>query len=320
MKLAPLLAQYLYTNKRLNLPGIGSFFLDSSLIIEDENNKHNKAGNIQGISFENNPSIKDTKDLIDFISSQTGKMKALATADLDSYLELAQQFLNIGKPFLVEGIGSLVKIKSGQFAFTSGDIMPDKLKEYSAREISSTASTEESFADYKKNSVTNKGKAGWRKPVALLLLLAGIGLAIWGGYTMYKKTTGEEENFSAVSDKNQPAEIVQVTDTIIPATNDSIPITKTNLPVVTDTATKAIQSIHQGNYKFVIEVANKKRAFYRYEMLKKARVSIQISTADSITFKLFFVLPATVMDTARIIDSLTIWYPALNKRRAFVEL
>jgi hypothetical protein len=318
LKLAPLLAQYLYTNKRLDLPGIGTFFLDPSFIIEEENSKHSRPGNMQGISFENNPSVKDTKDLIEFISSQTGKMKALATADLDSYLELAQQFLNIGKPFLVEGVGSLVKIKSGQFAFTSGDIMPEKLKEYSAREISSTSSTEESFSDYKKNSVTNKGNSGWRKPVALLLLLAGIGLAIWGGYTMYKKTTGED-NFSATPDKNKTEETVQVIDTIIPATNDSIPITKTNLPVITDTAAKAIQSIPRGNYKFVIEVANKKRAFYRYEMLKKASLSIQMSTNDSITFKLFFVLPATAMDTARINDSLTIWYPALNKRRAFVE-
>ena len=316
MKLAPLLAQYLYTNKRLNLPGIGSFFLDSSLIIEDENNKHNKAGNIQGISFENNPSIKDTKDLIDFISSQTGKMKALATADLDSYLELAQQFLNIGKPFLVEGIGSLVKIKSGQFAFTSGDIMPEKLKEYSAREISSTSSTEESFSDYKKNSVTNKGKAGWRKPVALLLLLAGVGLAIWGGYTMYKKTTGED---NVVTPDNKPQETVQVIDTIIPEKKDSVPETKTNVSEVSANAAPTIQSIPQGNYKFIIEVANKKRAFYRYEMLKKARLPIQITTTDSITFKLFFVMPATAMDTARINDSLTIWYPALNKRRAFVE-
>jgi hypothetical protein len=273
---------------------------------------------MEGISFENDPSIKETKDLIDFISSQTGKMKALATADLDSYLELAQQFLNIGKPFLVEGIGSLVKIKSGQFAFTSGDIMPEKLKEYSAREIHSTASTEESFADYKNNSVSNKGKAAWRKPVALLLLLAGVGLAIWGGYTMYKKTTGED-NFSTASDKNQPAEIVQVPDSITPATNDSVSITKTNLPVTRDSATKTIQSIPQGNYKFVIEVANKKRAFYRYEMLKKSSVPIQMSTTDSIIFKLFFVLRATAMDTARINDSLTIWYPAVNKRRTFVE-
>ena len=148
--------------------------------------------------------------------------------------------------------------------------------------------------------------------------MAGVGLAIWGGYTMYKKTTAED-NLSTTSDRNKPIETIQVTDTIIGPKNDSVPAAKTNLPVVSDTANKAIQNIPQGNYKFVIEVANKKRAFYRYEMLKKAKLSIQMSTNDSITFKLFFVLRATVMDTARINDSLTIWYPAVNKRRAFVE-
>ena len=311
MKLAPLLAKYLYTNKRLDLPGIGTFLLDPSFIIEEESSKHGRQANMQGISFENNPSVKDTRDLVDFISSQTGKMKALATADLDSYLELAQQFLNIGKPFLVEGIGNLVKIKSGQFAFTSGEIMPEKLKEYSAREISSTASTEESFADYKKNAVSNKGNSKWRNPVGLLLLLAGVGLAIWGGYTMYKKTTGEN-NFSTTSDEKKPEENVQITDTIVSVKKDSVSIAKDSMPL-------AIQKIPEDKYKFVIEVANKKRAFYRYEMLKKSSLPIQMSTTDSITFKLFFVLTATAMDTARINDSLTIWYPAVNKRRTFVE-
>ena len=265
---------------------------------------------MEGISFENNPSIKDTGGLIDFISLQTGKMKALATADLDSYLELALQFLNIGKPFLFEGIGSLVKIKSGQFAFTSGQVMPDMMKEYSAREISSTSSTEESFSDVQ-NGGSKKGNSKWKKPIALLLLLAGIGLAIWGGYTMYKKTTGQDD-FSTVSDENKSEETVLVADTTMAVKKDSVTQVKDSLPI-------AKQGLPQGSYKFVIEEANKRRAFYRYEMLKKSKLPIQMSTTDSITFKLFFVLSATAMDTARINDSLTIWYPAVNKRRTFVE-
>jgi len=54
-------------------------------------------------------------------------------------------------------------------------------------------------------------------------------------------------------------------------------------------------------------------------MLKKSGVAVQISTGDSISYKLFFVLRATPADTARITDSLTIFYPALNKKRAFAE-
>ena len=73
------------------------------------------------------------------------------------------------------------------------------------------------------------------------------------------------------------------------------------------------------SYRFVIEVAAKKRAFYRYYMLKKGNIPVQMSTTDSTTFKLYFTLPATSADTARIADSLTSRYPALNKRKTFAE-
>ncbi|MEK7225799.1 MAG: hypothetical protein AAB221_08960, partial [Bacteroidota bacterium] len=112
MKLAPLLAQYLYTHKRLDLPGIGSFVLHSTDVDEPDNNKQGKPIRPEDIHFDNNPGLKEAPDLIQFIAGQTGKIKALAAADLDSHLSIIQQFLNIGKPFLLEGIGSLVKIKS----------------------------------------------------------------------------------------------------------------------------------------------------------------------------------------------------------------
>ena len=130
MKLAPILAEYLYQNKKLELPGIGVFHLNQSNISEEDNEKHIRFTGESPISFEADPSIKQSPDLINFISLQTGKMKALAAADLDSHLELAQQFINIGKPFLFEGIGSLVKIKSGRYEFVSGLVENEKIKEF----------------------------------------------------------------------------------------------------------------------------------------------------------------------------------------------
>ena len=60
---------------------------------------------LDGVRFESKPFLKDTPDLIAFIAEKTGKMRALAAADLDSHLVLAEEFLNIGKPFAFEGIG-----------------------------------------------------------------------------------------------------------------------------------------------------------------------------------------------------------------------
>jgi hypothetical protein len=54
-------------------------------------------------------------------------------------------------------------------------------------------------------------------------------------------------------------------------------------------------------------------------MLKNGNIPIRMSTTDSTTFKLYFELPATTADTARITDSLTSRYPSINKRKAFAE-
>jgi hypothetical protein len=302
LKIAPLLAQYLYIHKRMDLPGFGTFLLDPSVTIEPENNRQNKPSNLEGVSFENNSAITDATDLIKFISTQTGKIKALAAADLDSHLGLAQQFLNIGKPFLLEGIGSLVKLKSGEFTFTSGHAMPGVMKDYQAKEVSAATTTEEPFTDYKSTFYTRKGKSKWNKPVVFLLLLAGIALAIGGGYTVYKRTTAKN-NADPVKEEKQETILVQDTalhqkDTVIEP--------------------KQMTAITAGNYKFVIEIAARERGLARFAKLKSFGLNVQMQTTDSINFKLFFILPATIADTARMIDSLRgIYTPSGNK--AYIE-
>ena len=72
MKLTSLLIQYLYTNERLDLPGIGSFTLDRNVIAGFDNPK-NRQPITEGISFTSKPSVRDCLDLIRFISESTGK-------------------------------------------------------------------------------------------------------------------------------------------------------------------------------------------------------------------------------------------------------
>ncbi|HSU27440.1 MAG TPA: hypothetical protein VLJ68_03605 [Chitinophagaceae bacterium] len=297
MKLAPVLAEYLITNKRLDLPGLGTFLLDPLVITDYEQTKHGKPENMAGVSFENNPGIKEEKELIEFISSRTGKMKALASADLDSYLQLAQQFLNIGKPFLVEGIGSLVKTQSGRLAFAADELTQEKIKEYSHREITATSSSEESFSRFESE---NK-KMKWRKPVVFGLIIVGILLAIWGGYTVYRKTSGKKTTPVTEDKKDKVIPLVSIPDT--------------THQVITDSVTNAVQVGDSGNFKFVIEEADEKRAFERYTKLKTYQWNIHMETHDSLRYKLFVMIRAAVSDTSRMIDSLT----ALNGRRVYIE-
>ena len=299
LKLAPLLAQFLYSHKRLDLVGIGSFFLDPAAVPDTEPGKSLKSITSEGISFENNPSIRESTELIGYISSQTGKMKALASADLNSFLELGLQFLNIGKPFLLEGIGTLSKIRSGMYEFKPGSPLPEKLKDISTSE-SHTANVEDNFGKYEPFLEKEKIKTAWKKPVLALLIVLGIGLAVLGGYTIYKRNI-HSRNTALTASKKQ---------TVTPILPDN------TQPAAKDSLTSQAAAINSdGNYKFVLETAGKKRAFERYQKLKTYRWDVKMETNDSMQYKLFLLLPTLAMDTSRVMDSLT----ALNGRKVYIE-
>jgi hypothetical protein len=307
LKFAPLLAQFLYTHKRLDLPGIGSFLLDSSSNIESEQVKQGKPVLLEGVSFTNDSGVKQSPDLIGFIAEQTGKIKALASADLDSHLELAKQFLNIGKPFLLEGIGSLSKMQAGGFSFTPGQLILERIKDTAPKEPTAGASSEEPVSDYRSIFYSKKAQTNWKKPLAILMLLAGIVLAIWGGYAVYKKTTAKRK--AAPVDEIKKDETVLVPDTAAILKRDTAATTSN--PVIP-------VAVPSGNYKFIIETAAKDRALKRFGTLKGYGLNVQMETKDSVNFKLFFVFPAAVTDTARIVDSLQkVYTPAGNK--AYIE-
>jgi len=304
VKLAPLLTRFLLSNKRLELPGIGSFQLDPGFLADPDNNKSDKKIDPAYIRFTSNATLKESPDLVQYIATETGKFKALAAADLDSYVQLIKQFLNIGKPFLLEGIGSLVKVKSGEFAFTSGLDLPESLKDYSTREISSTSSVEESFSDFRKPINKNGAKTGWRKPVAALLIIAGIGLAVWGGYTVYK-VSGKQENTPGHAKKNYRQVDSKTNKNDVAADNTPLRDSSFEKQSFTNPA-QTVSGSNESSIKYVLEKAGPKRAFERFAKLKSFQWPVQMETKDSLIYTLFMILPTGYSDTTRILDSLTL--------------
>jgi hypothetical protein len=295
LKLAALLAEFLYEQKKLNLAGIGTFSINPSGPISSDAQHPS-----EGISFEHNASVKDDDELIGYISAQTGKMKTLASSDLSSYTELGLQFLHIGKPLQIEGIGTLVKNKNAELEFTADHLLIAKIKETGIKELSATSISDELLTTYETLKPKEEKSPLSKKFFLAFLAVATIGAIIWIGYKL-----------------NQPSSSTQTALEIAPATTD----TSNNVSFADTTATvkQPLAKTSNDSYRFVIEVAPKKRAFYRYYMLKKGDIPVRMSTTDSTTFKLYFVLPATSADTARIADSLTSRYPALNKRKTFAE-
>jgi len=296
LKLSPHLAQFLYINKELTLAGIGKFRMETSPSDLELIDKGSKIATPAAISFEQNTSAKTDAELVTFIAAHSGKMKSLAAADLESYLELAKQFLNIGKPFLFEGIGTLSKNKSDKYDFTPGYLLSDKGKENNPSETDQTSTTEDSFKDYEEMFSPKKPQTPISKRIVLwLAILAGIALTVWGGYFVYTKTK-KSKKFS-----DQQSLSVPINDSNISSQIDTILDLKKN------------DSLKSGFYKYVIEVANRSRALTRYSDLKKWGINVQMETKDSVAFKLFFTLPSSPADTSRIKDSLSLLYGTMGK-------
>lgn len=294
MKLAYLLAQYLYANKRLDLPGIGTFFLDPGIIIDTENKQRSEEP--EGITFKSDPAVRDVSGLINYISTKTGKMKPLAEADLDSHIQMVQQFLNISKPFSFEGIGTLVKLKPGEYEFTQSNILADKSKNDFENEKQVLSKKESIDAKYQAFLATPVVKSRWKRPVIAFLILCGIGLAILGGYVISSKKAGTNDAALVQENENEFTEAID-TAALNKHIRDSI-----------DNATKL------SHYKYVLEIANAKRAFRRFSQLKDNSWDVKMETADSVKYTLFLLLPVTT-DTTWKVDSLT----ALSGKKVYIE-
>jgi hypothetical protein len=296
LKLSPLLSEFLLANKELDLGGIGRFTID----------------NAGSINFEQNGSIRENPVLVSYIAEKSGKMKSLIASDLDSHLELARQFLNIGKPYQFEGIGTLTKNKFGQLEFVQSNAVSEK-KENIGDGRDTTSTTENSFTDYEEMFSPKKPRTNAAKSIITwLIIIAGLSLAVFGGYLVYSKTKNKTKE--PVANKTEPV--------ITPQQQEQ----KTSLRDSRGTAKKDSVGLVQpekqisglNNYRFVVEQASKARAFYRYALLKKSFIDVHMDTKDSVLFKLYFLLPSLPADTARKRDSLQRLYSTRGK--AFVEL
>lgn len=311
MKLSPLLTQYLLIKRQLILAGIGRFKLDDSIVNTEEIPKSGKSISIGKIVFEFDKNVKDDPELIAFIAEHTGKMKSLAASDLDSHLELARQFLNIGKPFYLEGIGTLSKNKSGVFEFNQSTSSVEKVKESANENSDPTSTTEESFTNYEEMFSPKKPKTpASKRIIPWIIAIAGISLAVFGGYLVYNRTKPKKkpvtEQKEAVTTIKSEPDTANAKSPVIEQKKDSL------------ISAPKKQANSSGQYRFVIETAQRPRALYRYNFLRENFIDVKMETRDSLTFKLYFLLQSSPADTTKKRDSLQRLYGTRDK--VYVDL
>lgn len=309
MKIDNLLGPYLYQHKRLSLPGIGVFTLADNAVLPDENAKVKAP--IEGLSFTSGAAAQLDDSLIQFVREHTGKMKALAEADLNSYIATAYQYINIGKEFYFEGIGTLVKNKDAVYSFTPGTPVSQKIEEPSLR-----------TAEPRRKSVFEEDSKGSKSGMGRIAVIAGIALTlavvVLGGYYLYHKNAGDAdtkelatEQVPATTGLQQPADTAaqQPADT---ARSIATPVSDT---IQTMKSPVADSTPPAGGFRFILETTNKKtRAAKRYEQLKGVTIlkpynnTVQVETNDSLTFRIYTVVNCSPADTLRVKDQLNAWY------------
>jgi hypothetical protein len=319
----------LYQTRKLDLPGIGSFTLDAAAVIPKESDRMGQQP-ASGISFKNANIYTPDDALVIYIKEHTGKMKSLAAADLDFYLTTGRQLLNIGKPFYIEGIGTLLKNKEGYLDFTPGEYLIPRVDEPAGAERSRNTYDEPPREEPRANNVRQ------RQTLLLVLLVAGVVIVGWGGYYLYQRNNFPEqpsaENRATVIPDTPEAKPADTTAAIRPgtdtatakgATGTAATLTKVDTAKADASAAKPatapppivahnpVPTEGQSLYHFVIlRTPNKVHALRRYNQLLGFQLNIKMETKDSSFFKLYFPIAAAPRDTTHIKDSIADVYAA----------
>jgi hypothetical protein len=302
LKLTRLLAEFLVQHKSLKLQGIGVLTVDETVAKTPEQEKEGIIFATDSIHFTENRKLGEDKDLIGFISRETGKIMPLAASDLDSYLELGKQFINISKPFILEGIGVLQKNGQNKLEFTQGD-SHSALVDQNHKKAGRPGDEEVNFEDNYLRPV--KKNAGSFNTLAIAsLILLGLALMGWVASYLYKKSNlqDKETGFTTMSSPVIPEPTPDTTKAL------TLTDTVTNINIVKDTVSLSANTTiktEPGTFNLVLEIASRNRAVKRYADLKEWGHKVEMTTTDSINYKLFIPVSAPLSDTIRHRDSLS---------------
>ncbi len=297
MKFDDLLAQYLYEKKSLQLQGIGTFQLDGAVVLPQPQDKEIYYP-IEGLQFTFSPKDQTNEDLITFLVKKLGKIQPLVRSDLESYLSNIKQFINIGKPYTIEGIGTLQKNNKGTYEFSPGNFLPAK------EELSQHKDSPERLQRQRAKKNEN------RRSATIILVIVGaviiLGGIIWGITFLVNKNNGDNYQ-EAVADTIQN-NIALAQDTL--ANTSSV----TSGPsLMTDTSSV--------DFKFIFDITtSRNRILSRTELLKKEGIKFKIDTLtlnNELNYRMYVPKTLRFTDTLKVKDSLRLFFakPIVVERR-----
>lgn len=295
MKIEQLIVQYLYINKKVTLQGIGTFKLDPSVVLPNENDKDKDFVMPENaFQFEYNLKAVEDDGLVNYIVQHTRKILPLASADLDSYAILAKQFLNIGKPLVIDGVGTIQKNQSGDYQFIPGvfitpkiDDIPKQLRE--KRDESVSFESEARVNNSRRNLII--------AIAAFVIILSGLGI--------YYAITNNQRSQTVPMATTEPAADTSSNNTTSMDTSSQTATDTTKMVTITPPVIPA----DGNNFKIVLkayptsELAQK--AFKRLTTYGHKLVVIKV---DSVNYELAMPFKTPLTDTTRAKDSLKVFF------------
>ncbi|MFT3844964.1 MAG: hypothetical protein QM725_07930 [Lacibacter sp.] len=294
MKIQDLLPQYLYQQKNLSVPGLGVFELNPSVNvyeIKEEGWPENT------ITFKQDKNAALSEDFLSYLVQNTGKMKPLAISDLESYISSGVQLLNIGKPFMLKGIGSVTKSAFGDLNFQQGSPVLDKIDGAQPEQVKDRTlqHNEDNEMDF-----SHEAKKSSKKAILIFGSIIALALIGWAVYLAIPKLKTSEPDTT---------EETVSTDTIT-NTNTAVDTTASIKPDSVTVAAPVPAAADTSSFELVIDrVATKEKADARlaYQKTVKNR-DLTIVQKDSSTYQLVLRVMKPLSDTSHVIDSLKSFY------------
>lgn len=259
--------QFLVEKKSVSLQGIGTFFINGDAENIDEANE---------IQFTYDLKAITTVELINTIALESKRMKPLVSADIESYLNLIKQFLNIAKPYHFQGIGVLTKNNKGEYLF---------------QEKNTYKSTLSYNKDESPVEITHIETNNSRKKIIVYSLIAFVIISIisgvgWGIYNWI----GNSKSKNAIAIKN-----------------DSINIVKQKPILVTD-STSAIIQIDSISKKYVVGIIRYRSNLFNElnDLNRSGLIAFHdtIFIKDSLRYRLIISHSFPRTDSIKVLDSL----------------
>lgn len=241
--------------------------------------------------------------LLDQIAEKSGKGRGLVAADLESYLEQMRQFINIGKPYVIEDVGVVSLNKNGNYEFSrtaGGNTLPP-----------APVHQEQHFLPESGGGNTRAGKRNGIMGLAaviILLVVAGVG---YGIYNMVRNGKSSTDTTEAETVTTPPAADTTSVAATPPADSAGAKPDSVVTPATPPTVLAAV-SKDSARYRFIFETtASSERAHTRTAQLQSfgdpAGFDSSKQEDGTFTYRLYLRQKIAIADSAKAKDSVQLY-------------